>query len=87
MIDILLRFVAEAFEQKASVMFGRENLRTFGVNLSVAHPDLIDLVHQLGDEIEIEAGAAEGRDLLLGRENHLRVLDRVVESRLSSSWR
>ena len=79
MIDVLLRFFAETFEQEVSVMFGCENLRTFGVNLSVAHPDLIDLVHQLGDKIEIETGDAESRDLLFRRENHLGVLNRVIE--------
>jgi hypothetical protein len=54
-------------------------LRALGVNFSVPDPDLIDPVHQLGDEIEVKARRAEGRDLLLRREDHLRVLNRVIE--------
>src|SRR5438552_4733842 len=64
-------------------MFRSENLRTLGVNFSVPDPDLIDAVHQLGDEIEVKARRAEGRDLLLRREDHLRVFNRVIKIILS----
>jgi hypothetical protein len=36
-------------------------------------------VHQFGNEIKPETGCAEGGDLLLGRENHLRIFNRVIE--------
>jgi hypothetical protein len=49
------------------------------VNFSIANPDLIDSIHQLRDEIKIEAGAAEGRDLSLGSNNHMRVFNGVIE--------
>ena len=64
-------------------MFRSENLWTLGVNFSVPNPDLIDTVHQLGDEIEVKARGAEGRDLLFRREDHLRIFNRVIEIALS----
>ena len=79
LIGITLRFLAESFEQQMTEMFRSENLRALGVNFSVPNPDLIDVVHQLGDEIEVKARGAERCDLLLGRENHLRVLNRVIK--------
>ena len=60
-------------------MFGRQNLGTIGMNFSIAHPDFVDAIHQLRDQIKTKAGRAEGGDLLLGREDHLRVFDRVLE--------
>src|SRR2546428_247471 len=60
-------------------MFRRQDLRTLGVDLSVADPDLIDPVHQFGDEIKMKAGAAKGCDLLFGREDDLRVFNRVLK--------
>src|SRR6266550_6075026 len=79
LIGITLRFLAESFEQQTTEMFRSENLRALGVDFSVPNPDLIYAVHQLGDEIEVKARGAEGCDLLLGRENHLRVLNRVIK--------
>ena len=79
LLDITFRLLAETFEQQAAIMFRRQDLRAFRVNLSVAHANLIDLIHQLGNEIEMETGAAKGRDLLFGRENDLGVFDRVME--------
>ena len=64
-------------------MFGRQDLRSLGVNLSIANPNLIDAIHQLGDEIKIETGAAKGRNLSFGRDNHLRVFNCVIEIVLS----
>jgi hypothetical protein len=49
------------------------------VNFSIANPYLINSIHQLRDEIKIEAGAAEGGDLPLGSNYHMRVFNRVVE--------
>src|SRR6266404_4915890 len=60
-------------------MLGRKNLRTLGVDFSVANPDLIDPVHQLRDQIKIETGAAKSRDLSLGSDDHTRVFNRVIE--------
>jgi hypothetical protein len=82
-IDIALRFITESFQQQMAEMFRSENLWTLGVNFSVPNPDLVDPVHQLGDEIEVKTRCAEGRDLLLRRENHLCVFNRVIEIVLS----
>ena len=60
-------------------MFRRKDLRALRVNLSIANPDLIDPIHQLRDEIKIEAGAAKGRDLLLGSNDHTSVFDGVIK--------
>ena len=60
-------------------MIGRENLRTFGVDFPITHPHLIDVIHQFGDQIKRETGVAEGLNPALGRNDHLRVLDRVIE--------
>jgi len=49
------------------------------MNFSVPDPDLIDPVHQLGDEIEVKARRAEGRDLPLRSEDHLGVFNRVIK--------
>ena len=43
------------------------------------NPHFVHLVHQLADEVEPKAGVAESRDLALRREDHLGVLDRVLE--------
>ena len=56
---------------------------TLGVNFSIPNPDLIDTIHQLGDEIEVKARGAEGRDLSLRREDHLCIFDCVIEIVLS----
>ena len=60
-------------------MFRRKDLRALRVNLSIANPDLIDSIHQLRDEIKIEAGAPEGRDLSLGSNDHTGVFDGVIK--------
>ena len=60
-------------------MFRRQDLRPLGVDPAVAHPHFVYLIHQFRDEIEAEARAAESGDLALRREDHLRVLDRVLE--------
>ena len=60
-------------------MLGRENLRAFGVDFPVANPDLIDPIHQLRDQIKIETGAAESRDLSLRSNDYMRVFNRVIE--------
>ena len=73
------RLLAETFQQQPAIMLGRQNLRPLGVNPSIAHADFVHLIHQLRDEIEAEAGAAEAGDLVFGREDHPRVLDRVLE--------
>ena len=56
-----------------------QNLRTIGVDFSIANADLVHPVHQFGDEVKIETGAPKRRDLSLGRENHLRVFNCVIE--------
>ena len=56
-----------------------QNLRSFRLDFSVANPDLVHAVHQLRDQIEIETGAAKRRDLTLGREDHVRIFERVVK--------
>ena len=38
-------FVTEAFQQQPPKMIGRQDLRTFGVNLSVANTHLINSIH------------------------------------------
>ena len=60
-------------------MFRCNDLRALCVNFPIANPDLIDSVHQLRDKIKIKAGAAEGRDLLLGGNNYMRVFNGVIE--------
>src|SRR5438132_12497368 len=60
-------------------MLRRQNLRAFGLDFAVANPHLVHAVHQLRDQIEIETGAAERRDLTLGRKDHARVFKRVVK--------
>ena len=60
-------------------MFRRENLGPVGVNSSIAHPHFVDAIHQFGNQIKTKTGRAEGRDLLLGGEDHLGVLDCVLE--------
>src|SRR5205823_13284573 len=60
-------------------MFRCNNLWSLCVNFPIANPDLIDSVHQLRDKIKIEAGAAEGRDLLLGSNNYMRIFNGVIE--------
>ena len=79
LIGVALRFLAKAFEQQTAEMFRGQNLRTVGVNVSIAHPNFVDAVHQFGNEIEPKTGGAEGRDLVLGREDHLRVFNCVLE--------
>ena len=56
-----------------------QNLRAFRMDFPVADPHVIHTVHQLRDQIKIETGAAERRDLMLGRNDHARVFNRVVE--------
>src|SRR4029453_3579684 len=60
-------------------MLRRQNLRAFRLDFSIPNPHLVHAVHQLGDQIEIETGAAERRDLALGRNNHARIFKRVVK--------
>ena len=79
LLDISLRFFAETIEQEPAIMLRRENLRTFCVDFSVTDADLIDPVHQLGDQIKIETGVAKSRDLSLRSDNHMRVFNRVIE--------
>src|SRR5207244_5411095 len=67
------------FEQQAAEMFRCQNLRTISVNFSVADAHLVYPVHQFRNEIKSKTGRAEGSDLLLGRENHLSVFNRVLE--------
>src|SRR4029450_11577003 len=82
-IDIALRFITKSFQQQMAKMFRSEDLWTLGVTFSPPKPDLIDTVHQLGDEIEVKARSTEGRDLSFGREDHLRIFNRVIEIVLS----
>src|SRR6267143_721482 len=56
-----------------------QNLRAFSLDFSVANPHLVDAVHQLRDQIEIETGAAERRDLTLGRKDHASIFKRVIK--------
>src|SRR5439155_1054826 len=78
-LDVTFRFLAKPFQQQPAEMFRRENLRTVGVNFSVADAHFIHPIHQFGNQIKSKTGRAEGGDPLLGREDHLRVLDRVLE--------
>jgi hypothetical protein len=79
LIDVPLRFFPESFEKKSAIMFGGENLWSFGVNFSVANPDLINLIHQLRDQIKAKACAPEAGNLPLGREDHTRIFNCVME--------
>jgi hypothetical protein len=79
LIRVTLRFFSESFQQQPGIMFWCKDLRAFRVNFSIANPDLIDAIHQLRDEIKIEAGAAEGRDLSLGSNDHMGVFNGVIE--------
>ena len=78
-LDVTFGFLAKPFQQQTAEMFGRENLRTVGMNFSVADAHFIHPIHQFRNQIKSKTGRAEGGDLLLGREDHLRVLDRVLE--------
>ena len=60
-------------------MLRRQNLRPFRVDFPVANPHLVHAVHQLRDQIKIETGATERRDLTLRRKNHVRIFKRVVK--------
>src|SRR5215216_6643451 len=60
-------------------MLRRENVRPLGMNFSVANSDLICAIHQLRDEIKIEAGAAKRRYLSLRSNDYMRIFDSVVE--------
>src|SRR5436190_18394616 len=86
LIGVALRFFAETFEQQPAEMFGRQNLRPLRVDFSIANADLIDAVHQFGNEIEIETGIAESGDALLRGHDHLGVFDCVIEI-VFSHWR
>ena len=71
--------LAEVLIQRAVQVVGGDDLRTLGVQLAVAHADLIDAIHELGDEEKAEARLAEGVDAALRGADDLRVLDGVVE--------
>src|SRR3954469_19784147 len=60
-------------------MIRSQNLRPFSVDGAVTNPDLVHSVHQLGNEIERETGAAESLNSSFGRDDYLCVLDRVLE--------
>src|ERR1700736_1971311 len=60
-------------------MFRRQNLGTISMNLSVAQAPFVAPIHQFRNQVEMKTGAAEGRDLALGCNDYLRVLDRVLE--------
>ena len=60
-------------------MFGREDLRSLSVNFPIAHPDLINLIHQLRDQIKMKARAAKTGDLAFGRQDDPRVFDGILE--------
>src|SRR5438045_8840362 len=60
-------------------MLRRHNLRAFRLDFPIANPHLIHAVHQLRDQIKIETGAAEGRNLTLWRKNNARVFKRVIK--------
>src|ERR1700724_1690851 len=64
-------------------MVRRQDLRALGINSPIANPHLVDAIHQFGDEVELKAGAAEGRDAAFGRENYLRILDCEIKVILS----
>src|SRR5438874_13496184 len=60
-------------------MLRAKNLRPLSFNPAGANSDLIDPVHQLGDEMKLKAGVAKGRDLPFRRENNLRILNGVFD--------
>ena len=60
-------------------MFGREDLGTIGMNLSVANANFIYTVHQLRDQIKTKTRGAEGGDLPFGGEDYLGVFNRVLK--------
>src|SRR4029077_7454049 len=60
-------------------MLRRQNLWAFCLDLPVANPHVVHAVHQLRDQIKIETGAAERRDLTLRCKNHARILKRVIK--------
>ena len=78
-VDILLGFFAEPFQHHSAKIFRAQNFRAFGFDPPGSNPDLIDPVHQLGDEMKLKTGVAKGRDLPLWRENNLRILNRVFD--------
>src|SRR5205085_11576135 len=79
LIDVLLGFLAETFQEQAREIIRRQDLRPVGVDPSVADANFVHAVQQFRNEIETEARAAERGDLSLGCDDDARVLDRVVE--------
>jgi len=76
---VLRGLLTEAFEQEAAIMFRCQDLRTLSVNAAITDADFVHLIHQLGDQIKAKARAAESCDLVVGREDDARVLDRVLK--------
>src|SRR5881392_2091024 len=76
---VLLRFFTETFQHHAAKIFRTKNFRALSFNPAGANADLIDPIHQLGDEMKLKAGVAKGRDLAFRRENNLRILNGVLD--------
>ena len=75
-----LRLFPESLQQQTGRILRSHYLRTFGVDFAVAHPDLVDAIHQLGDQIKMEPGAAKGLNPALRRQDHLRVFEGILEA-------
>src|SRR5947207_2006138 len=76
---VLLRFFTETFQHHSAKILRAKNFRALSFNPAGANADLIDPVHQLGDEMKFEVGVAKGRDLSFRRENNLRILNGVLD--------
>src|SRR5207248_7282650 len=49
------------------------------MDFAVADADLIDSIHQLGNQIKLETGVPERRNVALRRNDHLCIFDGVIE--------
>src|SRR5207249_11454755 len=68
-----------AFLHHSARILRAKNLRALSFNSPGATAELIDAVHELGDEMNLEVGVAKGRDLSFRRENNLRILNGVLD--------
>src|SRR5205807_109718 len=73
------RSFTKPLEHHSAKILRAENLRALGFDPTGANADLIDPVHQLGDEMKLKAGVAKRRDLPFRRENNLRILNGVFD--------
>src|SRR5260370_31470026 len=64
LIGVTFRFLAKPFQQQTAEMFRRENLRTVGVNFSVADAHFMYPIHQFTNHIKSKTARTEAGDIL-----------------------